>query len=240
MASPISRLISYYRHHGFGATVRRTGLAAKRALMFNRMIVFCCNVDNAKIAPTDLPNFLQIERLTKYAELSPQGLQELTSFWNPKQAHRNIRERFEKGASLWLIRSRDHLAGYSWTLRGRSIAGYYFPMAQDDVQLFDFYVFPKFRGRAILWFLINHILQKLRDEGVARVFGDVAEWNRASLSFYKTIPFQSLGWARKYTVFGQTLVWWDEVDALSRKMKYKSRAPVPTVNQQPRISDLQP
>src|SRR5215469_12267079 len=61
VAQQRSVLYYWHRHHGFSATVRRTGLAAKRALMFNRMIVFCCNVDNAKIAPTDLPNLLQIE-----------------------------------------------------------------------------------------------------------------------------------------------------------------------------------
>ena len=43
----------------------------------------------------------------------------MTSPWNPKQAHRNIRERFEQAASLWLIKSGDKLAGYGWTLQGQ-------------------------------------------------------------------------------------------------------------------------
>lgn len=204
----ISRLAAYYTRHGFSATIHRAGLAVKRALFSSRMVVFYCDLAKQTTAPANMPSSLKVERLSKYAELSPQDLHEMTSFWNPKQAHRDIRQRFEQGASLWLIWSGDSLAGYSWTLRGRTIAPYYFPMAQDDVQLFDFYVFSKFRGRAILWFLITHILSRLGEEGAARVFGDVAEWNQASLSFYKTVPFHRLGAVRSFTILGHTFVSW--------------------------------
>jgi ribosomal protein S18 acetylase RimI-like enzyme len=215
MAIPasISRLVSFYQRNGFASTSRRLALALKRSLSSNRMVVFYCDLGKQTIAPPKMPASLLVERLRSYAEISPQDLQELTSFWNPRQAHRNISERFEKGASLWLIKSGDTLAGFSWTLRGRTIAHYYFPMAQDDVQLFDFYVFPKFRGRAILWFLITLILTNLKEEGACRVFGDVAEWNQASLSFYRTIPFRRLGVARSITVFGRTFVSWTEKEA---------------------------
>lgn len=184
------------------------------------MIVFYCDLTKQTV-PTNIPSSLNVERLSNYAGLSPQDLHEMTNFWNPRQAHRNIRERFEKGASLWLIKLGDNLAGYSWTIRGRTIAQYYFPMAHDDVQLFDFYVFPKFRGRAILWFLIMFILRSLRDEGAFRVFGDVAEWNHPSLSFYKTIPFRRLGAVRSLTIFGHTFMSWSEYKPVKQRGKHK-------------------
>jgi RimJ/RimL family protein N-acetyltransferase len=193
----------------------------RQAFFSNGMIVFCCDLSKQTIAPLNMPSSLTVQHLSNYAELSVQDLHELTSFWNAKQAHRNIRERFEERASLWLIRSGERLAGYSWTLRGRTIAEYYFPMAQDDVQLFDFYIFPRFRGRAILWFLIIFILSSLRDEGASRVYGDVAEWNQASLSFYKTIPFQRLGVAKSFTIFRRTIVWWARDGAVKQRHIFK-------------------
>lgn len=225
MAIPtsISRLTAYYRRHGFGATIRRAGLAVKRALFSNRMVVFYCDLAKQTTVPASIPSPLDVERLTSYAEISQQDLQDMTSFWNPKQAYRNIRERFEQGASLWLIRSGDRLAGFSWTIRGRTIAPYYFPMAQDDVQLFDFYLFTKFRGRAILWFLVTHILHSLRAEDAARVFGDVAEWNQPSLSFYKMTPFQRLGLARSFTIFGHTYTRWIESETVQKVKKDTER-----------------
>jgi ribosomal protein S18 acetylase RimI-like enzyme len=210
IVNSISRVTEYYSRHGFAATMRRAGVSAKRALFANRIVVFYCDLPKLAAPPAKIPSSLKVERLQRYIELSQQDLQEMTSFWNPKQAHRNIRERFDRGATLWLIKSEDTLAGFSWTLRGRTIASYYFLLGEDDIQLFDFYVFPKFRGRAILWFLVAHILQSLKGEGAARVFGDVAEWNQASLSFYKMTPFRRLGLARSFTILGRTFTRWVE------------------------------
>lgn len=221
------RFVTYYQRHGFRATVGRAVLALKRRLFSNGMVIFCCDLARQTPDAVTLPGAMKVQRLCAYSELGERDLHEMTSFWNPTQAHRNIRERFEKGASLWLIHSGDNLAGYSWTLRGRTIAEYYFPMGQDDVQLFDFYVFPKFRGRAVLWFLVVLILHCLKNEGVSRVFGDVAEWNRASLSFYKTLPFQRLGRARTWTILGATFVSWSPEDTFQEAQKVRNeKAPV--------------
>ena len=101
------------------------------------------------------------------------------------------------------------MAGYGWTLQGRTVEPHYFPLAEDDVQFLDFHVFPKFRGRALDWFLMTHILYQLAAEGRARAFGEAAEWNQASLSSFAMTPFRRLGWGKKFTLWGRTLVWWD-------------------------------
>jgi hypothetical protein len=219
ISTSLSRFTEYYRRHGSWATIRRAGLAVRRALFSSRMVLFYCDISSLTSPPADLPSFLKVERKTSSAELSPEDLKEMTSFWNPKLARRNMEERFGKGASLWLIKSQDRLAGFSWTIRGRTIAAYYFPMAQDDVQFFDWVVFPKFRGRGIHWFLVTHILQGLKAEGAARAFGDAAEWNQASLSSYKTTPFRPLGLARKSTIFGRTIVWWTDNETVPQTQK---------------------
>lgn len=214
----VSRFITYYSRYGFRATIGRLGLEIRR-LFLNHIVVFYCDLSRQTTSPAKIPRSLKVKRLTSYAELGLQDLQEMTSFGDSKQTHRNIRERFEQRASLWLIWSGDMLAGYSWTVRGHTIEPYYFPLAPDDVRLFDFFTFPKFRGRAILWFLITHILHSLRVEGAARVFGAVAEWNQASLSFYKMIPFRRLGVARPYKIFGYTFIRWVESETVQQVQK---------------------
>ena len=124
ISNSISRLTDYYKRHGFGATIRRAGLAVKRGLFSSRMVVFYCDLRKLTAAPVNIPSSLRMERLRSYNELSQQDLQEMTSFWNPQQAHQNIQERFEKGSLLWLIKSGDRLAGYGWTLQGRTIGPY--------------------------------------------------------------------------------------------------------------------
>ncbi len=210
LRTPISRITEYYIRRGFGATIRRAGLALRRGLFANRMVVFYCDLSRQSLPEIALPASLEVNRINCEAELGRQDLEAIVAAWNPKLALRNVKERFAKSASLWLIKSGKQVAGYCWTLRGKTIAPYYFPMASDDVQLFDFYVFPKFRGRAILWFLISSMLHALKAEGGVRAFGDAAEWNQASLSFYKMIPFRRLGVVRSFNIFGSRFTSWAE------------------------------
>jgi hypothetical protein len=213
----ISRFADYYRRHGFGATIRRIGLALERGLFSNRMVVFYCDLSTNAQPSIDLPGSLKINRLTSYPELNSEDLQQIIQVWNPKLSHRNIRERFSGGAALWLIMSGGNLAGYAWTLRGRTMVPYYLPLGQDDVHLFDFYVFRKYRGRAIIHFLVTYILKNLELDGAKRVFGEVAEWNQPSLSSYKTTSFRRLGRARMVSFCGRTLVSWDHNSLLQEE-----------------------
>jgi hypothetical protein len=210
ISSSISRLAVYFNRNGFAATVRRVGLAARRALFSSRMVLFYCDLPTLSSPAADMPNSLRVERHTNRTDLSPGDLHEITSFWNPKLTRRKIKERFELGASLWLIKFEDNLAGYGWTLQGRTVEPHYFPLAADDVQFLDFHVFPKYRGRALDWFLMTHILHRLAAEGRARAFGEAAEWNQPSLSSFAMTPFRRLGWAKKFTFFRRTLVCWDQ------------------------------
>jgi hypothetical protein len=203
----VSRLADYYRRQGLRATIRRGALAVRLGLFTNRMVVFYCELAKQTLL-ADLPKSLEVERLRSHAELTPHDLHQIIQVWNPKLAQRNIEERFGKGASLWLIKVEDRLAGYGWTLQGRTIAPYYFPLAEDDVHLFDFYVFPPFRGRGINPSLVTYILRSLAVGLGGRAFIEAAEWNQAQLSSLLRTPFGLLGWARQVTIFGNTFVCW--------------------------------
>ena len=230
----ISRFGGYYKRNGFRATVRRIGLAAKRMLFSSRMVLFYCDLAEQRSLAIDLPSSLKVERYKSQTDLCPQDLEGITSFWNPKLACRNIKERFELGASLWLIRFEDKLAGYGWTLQGRTVEPHYFPLGADDVQFLDFHVFPKYRGRALDWFLMTHVLHSLAAEGKARAFGEAAEWNKASLSSFDMTSFRCLGWARKFTILGHTIACWAKNGTeRPEKAKISSRAASRT-----KVSDL--
>ena len=153
-----------------------------------------------------------MERLRSLEELKPEQYEQMISFWNPKLANGLLRERFDKGASLWLVQNENQLAGFGWTLHGQTIATYYFPLGSKDVQLFDFYVFPRFRGRALHWLLTNHILSELAAEGRTRAYADTGEWNNAQLASFKMTPFRPLGFVKTYRFFGRVLNSWTPVE----------------------------
>ena len=221
-----SRLAEYYRRHGLRHTARRAGVAIKRALVSSRSVLFYCDLATQSAPPPDLPNFLKVERKKGFAELSTEDLQAMTSFWNPKLAMLNLKERFDLGASLWLIKSRDALAGYGWTLHGATVEPHYFPLGQHDVHLFDFTVFPQYRGQGMNPFLVTQILQSLATGAMGRAFIEAAEWNRAQLSSLRKTPFRRLGWARKLKVFDRTIVCWVQ-SAAPKLSPGRAGAPVP-------------
>ena len=216
ISSSISRLTSYYLRQGFGATIRRAGVAINRALFANRMVLFYCDLATQANTVTNLPSALEVECVRSLSELGQQDLGKMTSFWSPKQARRNIQERFERGASLWLIKPAGNLAGYGWTLHGSTVEPHYFPLTRNDVHFFDFHVFPQYRGKEMNPILVNHILQNVAVEGASRAFIEAAEWNKPQLSSLRKTPFRRMGWATKSTLFKRTIVCWVEDDPVAQ------------------------
>jgi ribosomal protein S18 acetylase RimI-like enzyme len=219
LSNSISRLTVYFKRNGLRATFRRFGLAARRALFSSRMILSYCDLPALSSLTAELPSPLMVERHRNQTDLSPRDLQEITSFWNPQQTRRNIKERFELGASLWLIKFEGKLAGYGWTLQGRTVEPHYFRLGQDDVHLFDFHVFPQYRGRGVNPSLVRYILRSLTAECQGRAFIEAAEWNQPQLASLGRTPFRRLGSARKFTLFRHTMVWWDENKAVEQEQK---------------------
>lgn len=220
-SNPVSRLTAYYKRHGFGATLRRFSVAARRALFAGRSVLFYC--DLSALGPAaQMPSGLKVERHRTQADLSSQDLQEITSFWNPDVARRNLNQRFGLGASLWLIRLEDKLAGYGWTLQARTVEPHYFGLGPDDVHLFDFHVFPQYRGRKINPSLVGYILHALAQECRGRAFIEAAEWNQPQLASLRNTPFRCMGFARKSTIFGYTSVWWRGNKAVDQHAVFKA------------------
>ena len=211
-----SRLRSYFWRHGVGASLRRARLGARRALHSGHMAVFCCDLREEIAQPASPAQPFVVESVRTAAELGPQRHQLMTSFWNPKLADRRILERFRKGALLWLVMAGDQLAGFGWTLRGETIEPYYFPLAQDDVHLFDFHVFPEWRGRGINPFLVGSILAALSREIHGRAFIEAAVWNDAQLASLRKTPFRRLGTVRSCAVLGHTWISWTDEKAQMR------------------------
>jgi GNAT superfamily N-acetyltransferase len=208
ISSLVLRVAEYRRRHGVPATLRRAGVALNRALFAADMVVFYCDLDRDKLRPVRIPTGFSIECDGSLLELSSSDFQQVTAFWNPGLASANIRERFERGALLWMVKAGDRVAAYGWTLRGRTIQPYYFPLGINDVQLFDFYVAPKFRGRALHWLLTSHILHQLAAQGASRAFADTGAWNDAQLASFTMTPFRELGRLRTFRIIGRVLTCW--------------------------------
>lgn len=82
----------------------------------------------------------------------------------------------------------------------------YYPAEAEDVHLFEFLVFPEYRGLRINSFLVDHILDQLAAERKAHAYLDVAEWNKAALKSYRYTSFRPVGLWKGGPLRGRRLV----------------------------------
>lgn len=219
----VKRFCQYLRRHGFRSTLDRLVLACKRVRSGNRYVLYGCDLATYKPAAPDDLNCAKVERKETEHELEEHDLSKIANTWNPAIARRRVAERFERGASLWLFKLDGKLAAYGWTLVGQAIEPHFFPLGPNDAHLFDYFVFPEYRGRRINPALVNHVLGMLAAEMRHRAFIEVAEWNTPQLSSLGRTPFQPIGRAWKISVFGKTLVIWERM-----RQEYRSAARVIT------------
>ncbi|HEX8817344.1 MAG TPA: hypothetical protein VF753_17755 [Terriglobales bacterium] len=210
MSNSLSRIAAYYRRNGLAATVRRSALSTRRALLSGGSVLFYCDLSTLRQPPAPLPKSLTVERVPTRSQLDPRDLEHIVSFWHPPLALRRINQRFAVGASLWLAKVDGNLAGFGWTLAGRTVEPHYFRLGVGDVHFFDFHVFPQFRGQGINPLLVTQILYRLSPDAHRRAFIEAARWNRPQLASLSHTPFQSFGTARLVTIFGRSVVFWDQ------------------------------
>lgn len=207
--SMIGRAFTYGRRHGFRAAVTRTSLAIKRWLTGTRMILFECDLRAATI-PESKNHDIFIECKNAPEQLNPDDARRIIDAWNTDITKKLHAERFGRGASLWLLKMEGSVAAYGWTIHQQTIEPHYFPLEPGDVHLFDFFVFPEYRGRRLNPLLVNHILVQLTTEKAGRALIEAAEWNASQLASLRRTPFRRIGHARKSRLFGKTTVIWSE------------------------------
>jgi len=182
---------------------------------------------------------MTVERKKSEGEIDSGDLEQIVNFWHPELCRRQVTERFGKGASLWVIKHDGRLAGYGWTLKGNTIEPHYFRLAQNDVHLFDFQVFPEYRGRGMNPILVTRILSELAAECGGRAFIEAAEWNHAQLASLRKTSFNRLGQATKFTILGHAVVLWDESErkACEQKIQLK-KFPIVSATKGSKVQDL--
>lgn len=185
-----SRIHCYAQRHGLGATLGRIGISLRRAVAGRGQVLFVCDLAACPPPILDRSNPAVLERKQAEGELNAHDLQRILGVWNPRLAQQRISERFSKGASVWLWKRNGQLAAFGWTLIGQTMERHALSPGPNDAHLFDFFVFPEYRGHRINPALVNQILVRLASEGRSRAFIEAAGWNAAQLASLRRTPFR--------------------------------------------------
>lgn len=200
----LRRAMSFFKRNGLRASVIRGFLALYRLFFLGRMILFHCALPVQNFAQ---PQGVQVERVGQMT-LSIGDHQRLANAWNPAIRAGQIAERFEAGSELWLAKLCEELVGFGWTIRGRTMEPHFFPIQADELHLYDFFIFPEFRGRGFNVALLSDILARSSAEGIWRAHIECAAWNKAQLHSLTKTPFSMYAEATKMCVLGRPVVLW--------------------------------
>lgn len=210
MKKLLKRINNIYRKEGPVNVLRKAFVKTCQDILHRKIIVFYVSLaDDMK--DFQLPAALTVKRRRSQGELSDQEREQLSSYWKAYNAVNECLARFEKGSSLWLLEENGKILAFEWTIRGKTVESYLFPLTKDDVHIFDCYAFPEHRGKGLSSKLTNSVFRELKKEGALRAFWEVHEWNRSELKSLPKIDiaFREIGAARKYRILNRELILWD-------------------------------
>lgn len=199
----------YVRQHGLSSSLERVWRAVKNLVLYNRDLLFCRDLIRGEFGDLDMPENFRIERFEERSEATRGLLKRLAEEYPEELLQENFEERFEKGAWLWCLRHYTEYVGYVWTLKGKTLKPWYFPLMKHDVYLFDALIFAQFRRRGLHSVLLNHVLRYYKSEGFDLAYLETREWNLAVVNLMSKHEFVRIGLAKRRLRRGKCKVkWW--------------------------------
>ena len=203
----LTRFINYYREHGLTQTVRRI-IEQPSRISKGYMLLIYAELKELDDAVLDLPRNIIIECKKSYAETLEAQMEKLIDHSRKTNVTNRIKERFEDGALLWIMKLNSDIAGYGWTTRKTMAAAFPLPITPHDAILFDFEIFGEYRGRGFYGLLVNYIFGQLKLMGTTRAFGLLSGWNSSVIRAIERTHFHKFREVRNFHVFRRNIIIW--------------------------------
>jgi len=217
--SVLQRIALFYRQRGLLATIKRFFTELYRSFYLGRMIVYSCPIPSGGITLSDKTNTVDFERATS-SHLLKDDYVKILDIGSIEKRSRDIANRFELGSELWVAKVNGRVAGFGWTLVGKTVSPHYFTLGANEVHFFDFHVFPEFRGRGINIALIEKILTALSTQPISRAHIECAAWNHAQIRSLSKTPFHRQAEVIRITFLGRSAIIWLTGSSINGKVSF--------------------
>ena len=217
--SVLQRIVFFYRRRGLLATIKRFFTALYRSFYLGRMILYSCPMPSEGIGLSDKANKVDFERATS-AHLSKDDYVTVLYIGSIEERSRDIANRFELGSELWLAKVNGRVAGFGWTLVGKTVSPHYFTLGANEVHFFDFHVFQEFRGRGINIALIDKILTTLSTQPLSCAHIECAAWNTAQIRSLSKTPFHRQAEVIRIPFLGRSAIIWLTGSSIDGKVSF--------------------
>lgn len=182
-------------------TQRLVTRLARRGLVINPYYLF--REDVPRVAPPHPGESFTSE------VLRPEDLREAAACAPyPRNAER-FHDRLSRGHVCILVRDGDTVAGYTWAdLEEINDSACDFTLQPGDAYLYDAYIAPEYRGRALAPFMRMRCYELLRDRGVRRFFSISDYFNTPAIRFKEKLDARRTRLYLQIQVAGRELGRW--------------------------------
>ena len=203
-----TRFTRYYNSKGLSTTIRRIVQKFAESLFEKPYILFYADLAGINDAEHSLPKNFNVTSYQNERDVPQKDLEAFFDYLGEKMMRYYLKTRLHRGASLWVVKVDGTPAGYLWSIRGDTIQPHYFPLTENDVNLFDDLIFEKFRGRGINPLFVNEVLCRLKHQSLTRAFIDTNVTNCPEIHSLAKTGFKQFATARKFRLGKRNFTTW--------------------------------
>lgn len=204
--------MTFLRKEGFLRTITKIMKALWYEHLYATTAIFRLKTEDFSLESTLAESNIEANRISRHSDnraaFTHEYAMKFASYRSIEAVKRFVDVRLDQGAELWTFIVNGRIANTQWAIRGKYIEPFYYPLSDEDAVLFDAFTFEEFRRKGINPKGLVHMINCLRREGVKNIIVMIKVWNKASIQSTLKAPFEKIGVARKFNIFGKSLVFW--------------------------------
>ena len=203
------RLTRYYRKHGVTGFLKHAVDKLAEKLFQAPEVIYAVDLPQLTAPRHELPDSWSLAERKAQAEMTAAEIDALYEQLGQLEMNAHMKERFGKGASLWLLGIDGSAVGMVWSESAPTLWPHCMALGPHDLHLFDNVVFEAFRGQGINPVLIETVLQELKRQGFSRLYIETNWRNIPERRSIRKTSFQPLGVASVQRRGGKIIAAWD-------------------------------
>lgn len=167
-----------------------------------------------------LPPLFPARQEVTFAETRPEDVAEVAAVMNLPAAA-PIWERLGNGRRCFHLRAHDQITTYGWVTRGVEGVGELerqFHLHDNEAYIWDCGTAPAWRQQGFYSTLLSHLIYRLHEEGVVRIWIGASRQNRPSNQGFRNAGFQHVVDCSYGRVSRLTLLWIQHAPAAPRPL----------------------
>lgn len=176
----------------------------------NQRILIYAELSMVGDSVLNLPGGILIISKNTYDQAVQPDMKRISDYWNKEGMTERAKERFAKGAILWVLLLHGEIAAFVWSMTGKAFSPWYLPVTPHDGYILDAVTFEEYRGRGLYPLLMNYVLGKLKSEGISRMVGELYTTNTSSIRGLEKTHYRQFGIATKFRIFGRNITIWSQ------------------------------